>query len=80
MTVTVDAMDANGLTDPVYTYTWFYEKKPDVDPDVPLPTCSEGRRVPPRFGLNPNTLVIYGFDIGKSLCVRVSFADDLGEP
>ena len=75
LTVTVDAMDANGLTDPVYTYTWHYASLLN---DLPLPDCGAGRRVPPRFGLNPNTLVIYGFDIGKFLCVRVSFVDDLG--
>ena len=80
LTVTVAATDTDGLTNAVYTYRWFYEKKPDVDPDVPLPTCSEGRRrVAPRVGARGETLILLHFDIDKGgLCVRVEFQDDLG--
>ena len=79
LTATVDATDADGLVDVAYTYKWFYEKKPDVDPDVPRPICSDGRRVQPRVGTRGETLLLLHYDVAKGgLCVVVEFQDDLG--
>ncbi len=79
LTATVDATDADGLIDAVYTYKWFYEKTPDDDPDTPLPTCTDGRRVQPRVGTRGETLLLLHYDVAKGgLCVRVDFQDDLG--
>ena len=80
LTVTVAATDADGLIDVVYTYRWFYEKKPDVDPDIPpyLHGGASSSRAP-RVGTRGETLILLHFDIDKGgLCVRVEFQDDLG--
>ena len=67
---TVSAADDDGLTNAVYTYTWFY-----VTPDIT--TCA-GRQIAGRLSIDDETLTIIRHDAGKRICVLVEFQDDAG--
>ena len=61
--VTPGIMDADGLTSPTYTYQWIR-----VDGTDEADIASE----------NSSTYILGDADLGKTLKVRVTFADDLG--
>ena len=61
--VTTGIMDANGLTSPTYTYQWIR-----VDGTDEADIASE----------NSSTYTLVDADLGKTLKVKVTFADDLG--
>ena len=60
--VTTGIMDANGLTSPTYTYQWI--RVDGTEADI--------------AGENSSTYILVDADLGKTLKVRVTFADDLG--
>ncbi len=60
--VTTGIMDANGLTSPTYTYQWI--RVDGTEADI--------------AGENSSTYTLVDADLGKTLKVRVTFADDLG--
>ena len=59
---TTAIMDANGLTSPTYTYQWI--RVDGTEADI--------------AGANSSTYILVDADLGKTLKVRVTFADDLG--
>ena len=59
---TTGIADANGLTNPTYTYQWIRVDGTEAD------IASE----------NSSTYILVDADLGKTLKVRVTFADDLG--
>ena len=61
--VTTGIMDADGLTSPTYTYQWIRVDGTD-DADI--------------ASANSSTYILVDADLGKTLKVRVTFADDLG--
>ena len=61
--VTTGIMDADGLTSPTYTYQWIRVDGTD-EADI--------------AGENSSTYPLVDADLGKTLKVRVTFADDLG--
>ena len=61
--VTTGIMDANGLTSPTYTYQWIRVDGTD-EADI--------------AAANSSTYILGDADLGKTLKVRVTFADDLG--
>ena len=61
--VTTGIMDADGLTSPTYTYQWIR-----VDGTDEADIASE----------NSSTYILVDADLGKTLKVKVTFADDLG--
>ena len=61
--VTTGIMDADGLTSPTYTYQWIRVDGTD-EADI--------------AGENSSTYTLVDADLGKTLKVRVTFADDLG--
>ena len=60
--VTTGIMDADGLTSPTYTYQWI--RVDGTEADI--------------AGENSSTYILVDADLGKTLKVRVTFADDLG--
>ena len=60
--VTTGIMDADGLTSPTYTYQWI--RVDGTEADI--------------AGENSSTYILVDADLGKTIKVRVSFADDLG--
>ena len=60
--VTTGIMDADGLTSPTYTYQWIRVDGTEAD------IASE----------NSSTYILVAADLGTTLKVRVTFADDLG--
>ena len=60
---TTGIMDADGLTSPTYTYQWIRVDGTD-EADI--------------AGENSSTYILVDADLGKTLKVRVTFADDLG--
>ena len=60
--VTTGIMDADGLTSPTYTYQWI--RVDGTEADI--------------AGENSSTYPLVDADLGKTLKVRVTFADDLG--
>ena len=70
LTATVSATDTDGLTNAVYTYTWFY-----VETDCAA--ARPGRQINWR-GIDNDTLIIGYADAGKEICARVEFQDDAG--
>ena len=69
----VSATDDDGLTNAVYTYTWFY-----VRPEPDFTTCGDGRQIAGRHSIDNETLTIIRHDAGKRICVLVEFQDDQG--
>ena len=61
--VTTGIMDANGLTSPTYTYQWIRVDGTD-EADI--------------ASANSSTYILVDADLGTTLKVRVTFADDLG--
>ena len=62
--VTTGIMDADGLTSPTYTYQWIRVNGAEADIS----------------GANSSTYILVDTDLGKTLKVRVTFADDEGNP
>ena len=60
--VTTGIMDADGLTSPTYTYQWI--RVDGTEADI--------------AGENSSTYILVDADLGTTLKVRVTFADDLG--
>ena len=60
--VTTGIMDANGLTSPTYTYQWI--RVDGTEADI--------------AAANSSTYILVAADLGTTLKVRVTFADDLG--
>ena len=60
--VTTGIMDANGLTSPTYTYQWI--RVDGTEADI--------------ASANSSTYILVDADLGTTLKVRVTFADDLG--
>ena len=62
--VTTGIMDADGLTSPTYTYQWIRLNGTEADIS----------------GANSSTYILVDADLGKTLKVQVTFADDEGNP
>ena len=64
--VTTGIMDADGLASPTYTYQWIRVETDSTEMDI--------------SGATSSTYTLLAADLGKTIKVRVSFADDAGNP